>query len=422
MLNMRTPAVLCILTILAVSATAFGQSWTVTQLTNNSGDDYDPQVSGNNVVWTGPNGSGYTNVFKYNGTSVTQLSTGDANDTHARVSGDNVVWQRGGGGIHLHNGTTAIQVADYGQDPDVSGNKVAFVGGDTATGINGLWLYDGSTVEWLWKVGAITWRSATAPKISGDRIVWELEGVMMQGYTEVHYYDGSTDASLTSTCPFEGESQISGNKTVWANNVFAPELPEETEIRLYDGTTTTQLTDNDVVDRSPQISGSNVVWQQWDGSDWEIVFYDGNSNTQLTSNAYDDTNPHIDGPLTVWQGSDGNDTEIFVYDGTSIIQITNNSTDDELPRVSGSTITWRGHDGNDWEIFTARQTSPECWTGDLNGDLIIDITDLNMVLIDWSKSGAAITDSRSDTNSDGTVDITDLNNVLIDWGKTGYKL
>ncbi len=60
------------------------------------------------------------------------------------------------------------------------------------------------------------------------------------------------------------------------------------------------------------------------------------------------------------------------------------------------------------------------WDGDLNTDEIVNITDLNMVLIDWSKSGG-FTDVRSDANGDGTVDIVDLNTVLIDWSKTGFQ-
>ncbi len=59
--------------------------------------------------------------------------------------------------------------------------------------------------------------------------------------------------------------------------------------------------------------------------------------------------------------------------------------------------------------------------GDLNTDGFVDIIDLNILLIEWSKSGAAITDPRADTNNDGIVGIIDLNIVLIDWGKTGYK-
>ena len=55
--------------------------------------------------------------------------------------------------------------------------------------------------------------------------------------------------------------------------------------------------------------------------------------------------------------------------------------------------------------------------GDLNSDGEINISDLNMVLIDWGKSPDDINDLRADSNGDGKVDIVDLNTILIDWGK-----
>lgn len=61
--------------------------------------------------------------------------------------------------------------------------------------------------------------------------------------------------------------------------------------------------------------------------------------------------------------------------------------------------------------------SGSCDRDPLNRDGIVDIVDLNMVLIAWGKTGAEITDPRTDPNADGNVDIIDLNYVLIDWGK-----
>ncbi len=66
--------------------------------------------------------------------------------------------------------------------------------------------------------------------------------------------------------------------------------------------------------------------------------------------------------------------------------------------------------------ITARYAS--LYAGDLSDDGRVDIVDLNMVLIDWGKSGGFV-DLRSDANGDGTVNLIDLNTVLIDWGKTG---
>jgi len=60
--------------------------------------------------------------------------------------------------------------------------------------------------------------------------------------------------------------------------------------------------------------------------------------------------------------------------------------------------------------------------GDLNMDKQVQIIDLNMVLIDWGKSGG-FADPNSDVypSPDGTINITDLNTVLIDWGKSGFQ-
>ena len=54
--------------------------------------------------------------------------------------------------------------------------------------------------------------------------------------------------------------------------------------------------------------------------------------------------------------------------------------------------------------------------GDLDRSGGVNIVDLNMVLIDWGKTGSFV-DPRSDSDGSGTVDIIDLNTVLVDWGK-----
>ena len=55
--------------------------------------------------------------------------------------------------------------------------------------------------------------------------------------------------------------------------------------------------------------------------------------------------------------------------------------------------------------------------GDLNADGVVDIIDLNMVLIDWGKTGAEISDPNSDADDSGTITVIDLNHVLIHWGE-----
>ncbi len=71
----------------------------------------------------------------------------------------------------------------------------------------------------------------------------------------------------------------------------------------------------------------------------------------------------------------------------------------------------------------AIRSQNQYWPGDLNEDLVVDITDLNMVLAAWGKTpnDDHVNVPLADTNLDGIIDITDLNTVLIDWGKTGFK-
>jgi len=54
--------------------------------------------------------------------------------------------------------------------------------------------------------------------------------------------------------------------------------------------------------------------------------------------------------------------------------------------------------------------------GDLNDDLFVGQTDLDIVLDMWGKSGGEITDPRADVNEDDFVGQTDLDYVLDDWG------
>ncbi len=113
----------------------------IKQLTTNSTEDFRPQVSGLNVVWSGPGGSdGGTDseIFLFNGTTTTQLTTNSTDDFDPQVSGSNVVWSgRGGsdggtdGEIFLFNGTATTQLTTNSTDdfiPQVSGSNVVWYG------------------------------------------------------------------------------------------------------------------------------------------------------------------------------------------------------------------------------------------------------------------------------------------------------
>ena len=355
--------------VVAVFATAApAADWTVTQLTNNSYYDGNPQVSGNNVVWGGSAGSGGTNeIFFYNGTATSRLTNNDYDDSVPQVSGSNVVWNAGYT-IYFYNGTSTTQLtndSDFHESPVVSGNNVAWtttdyhIPGDNeyeyrvsfydGTGISTF----GSGVSGMWNPGGFAGGAA----ISGNNVAW-LTWLGWGGYcyTTVHLYK---DGSETVTNGGGGgglevpvsNCGISGNNVVWQ---WEDTSGGTSEIFLYDGTTTTQLTSDDGMhnnNTNPQVSGSNIVWQGhiWWVSNSEIFLYDGTTTTRLTDNSYIDRNPQVSGDNIVWEGFDGNDYEIFLYDGTTITQLTDNDFDDLNPQIDGNTIVWEGNG----EIFMA---------------------------------------------------------------------
>ncbi|MBE9217568.1 beta strand repeat-containing protein [Dolichospermum flos-aquae] len=276
----------------------------VTQLTNNSINDYAPAISGNNVVWTGDNGYyGDDQIFFYNGTSTTQLTNNNYDDGSPKISGNNVVWSGLNGyssEIFFYNGTSTTQL--------------------TNNSINDY-----------------------APAISGNNVVW----TGLNGYSsEIFFYNGTSTTQLTNNNYPDNSPAISGNNVVWYGLDGY-----DNEIYLYNGTSTIQLTNNSYDDFNPEISGNNVVWYGWDGTDYEIFFYNGTSTTQLTNNDYRDDSPQISGNNVVWRGYDGTDYEIFFYNGTSTIKLTNNSYDDGSPAISGNNVVWYGYDGTDYEIY-----------------------------------------------------------------------
>ena len=88
--ELMTATVIVVVTFGAGLAEA---SWPVTQLTDNSYDDFYPQVSGSNVVWHGFGGSGGTGeVFLYNGSDTTQLTNNSYDDLYPQVSGSTIAW------------------------------------------------------------------------------------------------------------------------------------------------------------------------------------------------------------------------------------------------------------------------------------------------------------------------------------------
>ena len=153
------------------------------QLTNNSTDDFDPQISGSNVAWYGSGGTDGgtdTEIFFFNGSTVTQLTTNSTSESDLQISGSNAVW-RGSGGtdggtddeIFFFNGSTVTQLttnSTFDFQPQISGSNVAWYGsGGTDGGTDDeIFFFNGSTVTQL----TTNSTDDLAPQISGSNVAW----------------------------------------------------------------------------------------------------------------------------------------------------------------------------------------------------------------------------------------------------------
>ncbi|MBD2693563.1 beta strand repeat-containing protein [Anabaena catenula] len=295
------------------------------------------QISGNNVVWSGFDGTD-DEIFFYNGTSTIQLTNNSSYEYGVHISGNNVVWYSHDGTdyeIYLYNGTSTIQLTNnssYDDYPQISGNNVVWSGYDVTD--HEIYLYNGtSTISLTNNSGDDRY-----PQISGNNVVWQQDDGT--GNNEIYLYNGTSTIQLTNNSYDDNYPQISGNNVVWSGYDGTTR-----QLYLYNGTSTIQLTnysDNSSVEiSSPQISGNNVVWTGYDGTDSEIYLYNGTSTIQLTNNSSYDHYPQISGNNVVWTSYDGNDNEIYLYNGTSTIQLSNDSYDDNYPEISGNNVVWK---------------------------------------------------------------------------------
>ena len=388
-------------------------------LTNNNVSDYNPQISGKNVVWVSNDGND-SEIYLYNHDegSVTQLTDNDTYDNSPHIDGDNVVWASNDGNdneIYFYNGTETIQLTDNDVDdgnPQVSNGNVAWLSYEGEPNYryyadNAIYLYDGVDTTRL--TDAETVKNDFS--LSGDRLVWsDSDGKD----SEIYFYNGIDTTQLTTNANSDYNPQISGDNIVWSGNDGS-----DNEIYFYNGSETIQLTDNDFDDSNPRIDGNNVTWNDYNDGDSEIYLYNGSETIQLTDNDRDDNSPQISGSNIVWSGYDGNDNEIYFYNGSDIIQLTDNDTYDSNPQIDGNNITWTGYGEDDSEIYLNYVPNLEPgeidgykWH-DLNQNGVFDGDELGIegwtIYLDSDKNGRLDDDETSTvTNTNGFYSFTDL--------------
>ncbi|MEL6927380.1 MAG: hypothetical protein AAFO95_01945 [Cyanobacteria bacterium J06600_6] len=213
-------------------------------------DDYNPLISGKNIVWEAEG-----NLFLYNGKKIVRLDdkNRDVNGYSVRISGDNVAWTAenpdSGREVFLYNGTETIQLTNNGtrnMSLGISGKNVVWQGVDS-DGDSEIFLYNGRETIQLTNNDTVD----KSPQISGDYIVWQSSfDLFAYNGSEVIHLAKRTGGRLLHLYP-----KIDGNKIVWEKH------------DLLDNTTSIMLaTLNDseslsipTIDRAPQILTTSAI-------------------------------------------------------------------------------------------------------------------------------------------------------------------
>ena len=302
-----------LLAVIAVGVVPRGAraAYQVIQLTNNTYEEWCPQIDGTLVVWHRSDGNDYEIFLMDVRTGeVKQLTNNTYHDRYPQVDGGLVVWQgRGPDGIDreifLYNGTSTIQLTDdslYQQDPQIDAGLVVWQGAsgtgydiyvyDVATGVETQIVNDGLTAE--------------HPQIDDGLVVWNAWGGTVAN--EIFLYDVGTGVTtqITNNTYEDGWAQIDDGLVVWNGE----EPSANWELYMYDvaAAATVQVTEDTLGCFEAQVDSGQVVYSQWlvDGTS-DVFVYDVATGvtTRITDNDYDDWEAQIDAGHMVWKGETG---------------------------------------------------------------------------------------------------------------------
>ncbi len=358
---------------LATLASA-GEVFPPTQLTNNS-YGYNPEVSGDRVVWQGYDGSD-PDIYTWTPASGTVQVTNDAaQETWPLVSGNRVVWWGyDGSDLEVFTWTPAggtVRITDNAYDDSfggVSGDRVVWRGEDGSDSEVFTWTPAGGTVQLTNNT-----YDDSGVEVSGDRVVW-----------------GGADGVFTWT-PAGGTVQ-----------------PTNSSSGFY-----------------PEVSGDRVVWMGEDGSDIEIFTWTPAGGTvQVTNNGYDDWVDGVSGDRVVWSAEDGSDYEVFTWTPASgVTQLTANDHYDFLPQISGDRIVWLQAEGLiEVEFAAERVNQPTIGGAESIGIAASSDIGANRVYT-WTPSGGVVLvyeeSNGGDPNAEGNIGGVALSGDRVAWEKEG---
>ncbi|MFC2038223.1 hypothetical protein ACFLUG_00420 [Chloroflexota bacterium] len=296
----------------------------------------DPQVSGGQVVWCGPDENGNdSEIFLWKDGVITQVTNNDYADYDAKIDNGRVVWTGyvGGGDseIFLWKDGVTTQITNnsyYDYSPQID---------------NGLIVWRGNNEIYLWDNGIVTNISHTSgndhsPQIDNGQVVW-INSNSGNTRADVYYWDGSSVMPITTGRNCEGP-QINAGQIVWTDYDG-----NDREIFFWDGTTSKQITNDDYHDFYPKINNGQIVWHgnSYYAYGTEIFFWENGITHQLTNNLAYDRDPQIDDGQVVWWGSVGSDSEIFLWEGGNVQVVSKPDTRDDHSQIDEGYIVWRGN-------------------------------------------------------------------------------
>lgn len=276
--------------------------------------------------------------------STKQISDNSYDDYYPQINNNDIVVWQGDNEVFLYNGSTSFQISDNGPVGDTprpqinDSGYVVWRGFDSDWEQDALFLYDGSD-------SAIITHSFDMGEVAineSNHLVWESD-------SEIFFYDGVTIFRITNNSYIDTWFVLNENDYIAWRGYDGSDY----EIYLYNGEETSQITDNDYDDGPPELNDyGNVVWEGSDGSRYDIYLYNGSDIIKITESSYTGSRyypPQInnDGHI-VWNA----DSQIYMYDGSDVIQLSSGDYGNETPQLNEyGHVAWKGYDGTSQQLF-----------------------------------------------------------------------
>jgi len=335
-------------------------AYTTTQITNNSSNDWRPQINSSGQMVYENYAGGYYQIYSYNAGVFTAISaTNTLTFNYIQINDlGQAAWEAWDGAhyqTYFYNGSTATQLGDAAYNNYApSLNNLGQVVWTAEDGEDGeIYLYNGSTGV----TTAITNNHVNDFQAQIDdsgQIVWS-------GYNPINYdydiflYSSGVINPITNNNYGDYLPKINGGHIVWYGH-----SGDDFQLYQYYLGTSFQIPNTNYVtyfeSNNYQVNNrGQVVWGDL-GGNGDLYFYDlaSGATLQITDNGqYPQIN---DLGQVVYQSNTGGDQEIYLYSDFTNTQITNNSVDDWYPQINNtSRIVWGGDTVGYWdyEIFLA---------------------------------------------------------------------